>query len=125
MRTFQLNKLVHDGIIELNEQHGAITDFIELAGDELVDALYAKLDEEIEEFEQAATVEEMVKEFRDIRCVLYALKNATGRGKIEEGYVPEKTFNRGFYVRTVTEPDGEWAEYYAGNPERFPEVTGI
>lgn len=123
MREFKLNKLVHDGIIGLNEEHGAITDYIELTGDNLVDALFDKLDEEIREFEQAITTEEMLKEFRDVRCVFFAIRKAMGREVIDDGYVPEKTFDRGFFVRSVMEPEGEWADYYASNPERFPEIS--
>ena len=122
MRTFRLEKLVHDDIVEFNLKIGASVDFEVQQGDIKVESLVNKLDEETLELFSAETDSERSKEVEDIRSVLYAIRKALGYKHVDPDYVPTKTFDKGHYVRTVTVPPGEWTEYYASQPERFPEV---
>lgn len=123
MRTFILEKLVHDGILKANEGIGAITDYIELEGDDRIEALVNKLEEELSELHMAASEEERAKEIEDIHSIIFAIREALGYEQMDPAYVPTKTFDKGYYIKTVSVPDGKWADYYASDPERFPEIS--
>lgn len=118
MRRFVLEKLVHDDIVQGHLDEGGTVNFEVLEGGALVQALEAKLIEETAEFEKAVNKKDKHKERQDINNVLFAL----GRLAISD-FVPTKTFAKGHYVHTVEVPNDSWlADYYAADPERFPEI---
>lgn len=121
MRTFRLDKLVHDGIIDSNNNQGVETDYVILTGDELLKAKIDKLNEELEEVEAARSLDEAKSEIIDLKDIIHSIKKQLGY-EVDD-YVPRKSFDRGFYVHSVSVPDGNWAEYYSSNPERFPEIS--
>lgn len=119
MRTFRLDKLVHDGIVQGHHDEGGQVDFVVLEGEALTQALEAKHIEEMAELAGAATEEDKAKEQQDIKDVDYAL----GR-LVTNNFVPKKTFTKAHFIRTVTLPDSSWlVDYYAADPVRFPEIT--
>jgi len=119
MRTFRLDKLVHDGIVQAHLDEGGTVDFEERTGEDLTAALEAKLKEEQRELARAKSDKQKLKERQDIDNVLFAL------GKLaHDNFKPTKTFEKGHFVHTVTLPtESPWSDYYAADPVRFPEVT--
>ncbi len=118
--TYQLNKLVRDGIVQGHIDEGGQVDWRVLDDDdEFVAALKTKLTEEQAELANAATDEEREKEQRDIDDVLFAL----GRLGIDN-YTPTKTFHERAFIITATLPKTSWLyKYYANDPARFPVVN--
>ena len=126
-RTFRLNKLVRDKIVETTEAAGGTVEYRILEQQELLDALYAKLDEEMTELKEGS--EPNLEKLADIREVIDAIAVQLGHRKLELDSVQYDKrrkaggFAAGRFVETVTLPaDHEWAQYYAADPERFPEV---
>ena len=129
MRTFKLNKLVRDNIVEGHEADGGVVDYVLLEGEELYKALLDKLTEEVAEMKSAETEIELAKEIADFRYLLQAIadfKNVQEKDIVNAGRKRTKTaggFMKGHYINTVTLPaDNKWAKYYASQPDRFPEV---
>lgn len=129
MRTFLFEggkgKLVYDGFLADHKAFGAKTQHRFLTEVERAETLRAKLEEELAELAAAETVEEKDKEQRDVNDILFALGELT-----LADYVPVRRFDIGIFATAVTlpaEPNNEeaayWIEYYASQPERFPEVT--
>ena len=118
MRTFRLEKLVHDGIVQGHVDEGGSVEYEVLTGDALIRALEAKLHEEATELAAAKTPEEKRKEAQDVANVEFAL----GRLAAPD-FVPTKTFVKGHYIHTVTVPETSWlSAYYALDQVRYPEV---
>lgn len=120
MRTFRLDKLVHDRIVQDHVDGGGEVDLITLEGEGLITALEAKLAEDREELAEAESEDDKAKERQDVNDVLFA------PGRLADGnYQRVKTFDKGHFIRTVTMPNDSWlTEYYASNPNRFPELIG-
>jgi len=95
------NKLVRDKIPEIIKDSGAHCEYHVATGDELKEALFNKLAEEVREFIEDPCVEEMA----DIQEVLWGIQDffnlseyqilvavhskAEDRGRFEEGYILE------------------------------------
>ena len=117
-RIFQLSKLVRDGIVPSMEAAGQKPDFRVLTEQERVSELYRKIIEEALEGDVAdllelaeAIGEAAGKSFDEIRADQLAKREKVGG------------FTQGIFVNTVTLEDGDkWIDYYAAEPDRFPEV---
>jgi predicted house-cleaning noncanonical NTP pyrophosphatase (MazG superfamily) len=125
-RTFKLNKLVRDKIVQLHFDTGGEVKYKTLEGEELNQALVRKLTEEAAELRNS---ELSVGELADLQEIIDQL--AKNLGITEEELAAkqkakrEKTggFEKGHFVDTVTLPaDNKWADYYAKDPTRFPEM---
>jgi len=127
MRTFRLDKLVRDKIVESTEAMGGSADHHVLEGEALTTALRNKLDEEIAELKNGQ--ESSLEKLADIREVIEAMAVDLGH-TITELHALQYDKRRkigGFasehFVETVSLPeDNQWVDYYAGDPDRFPEV---
>lgn len=128
-RTFQLNKLVRDGIVDDVIAGGGSVEWETLQGDALRKALIKKLREELNELEKATTKKETVSELGDI---LESVKQLAANDDIsmEEVQQAQKDkkdglggFAGAYFVHTVTLQEGsEWIKYYASQPDLYPEV---
>jgi predicted house-cleaning noncanonical NTP pyrophosphatase (MazG superfamily) len=125
-RTFKLNKLVRDKIVQLHLDMGGGVEHKTLKGTELNEALVQKLIEEAVELKNS---ELSAGELADLQEIIDQL--AKNLGITEEELAAkqkakrEKTggFEKGHFINTVTLPaDNKWADYYAKDPTRFPEV---
>ncbi len=125
IRTFQLNKLVRDGIVDDTIAQGGKVESRLLSSATLDQALIAKASEELEELTKEITAEELA----DLYEVLGQIATNNGISAIEITEAQEKKrrqvggFTNGDYIETVTLPENsEWSEYYANDPDRFPEI---
>ena len=126
-RTFKLNKLVRDKIVENNIGYGGKVKYKTLSGNDLTKALIDKLIEEAKELKKSDLSAE---ELADIKEILIALREHL---KIQAGVLEDARrkkaaetgrFKKGHYVESLTLPaDNKWAKYYASDPKRFPEIT--
>jgi len=126
-RTFRLDKLVRDKIVEGHGKIGGSADYEVLEAERLRDALIDKLHEELSELKYGQDID--LTELADIREIIDAIALASGHRKVDleaEQYDKRKRvggFTAGHFVKTVTVPaNSELAEYYASDTERFPEV---
>lgn len=124
-RTFELNKLVRDKIVELTEAEGGDVLFSILNNDQLQKALTEKLHEEVAEHKDGDP-----SELVDLLEIVYALGEQKGVSaeELELARLKKATrvgsFLSGHFVHTVSLPkDSAWTEYYSSQPERFPEVN--
>jgi predicted house-cleaning noncanonical NTP pyrophosphatase (MazG superfamily) len=124
-RTFRLHKLVRDKIVDFNITCGGRVEHKVLEADELRRALIAKIVEEATEMTEGVTVDELA----DVQEALDQL--AANAGISKDSIVVAQTekntkngaFKKGHFVETLTLPEGnEWIDYYAADPEKFPEV---
>jgi predicted house-cleaning noncanonical NTP pyrophosphatase (MazG superfamily) len=125
-RTFKLNKLVRDKIIQSTEAQGGKVTYRQLKGKELRRALVDKLIEEAQELQSSRLSAE---ELADIKELLIALRETLKihAGELEDARRKKADtngrFKKGYYIEELTLPaDNKWAKYYAKYPERFPEV---
>jgi predicted house-cleaning noncanonical NTP pyrophosphatase (MazG superfamily) len=116
-RIFHLNKLVRDGIVPSMEKHGQKVTHKVLSEEERVSALSDKLVEEAREGDLA-----------DLYAVLKERAKAEGKtieDIAQEAHAKEEKiggFSLGIYVETIELDDqDEWVDYYAAEPDRFPE----
>lgn len=126
MRTFRLNKLVRDKIVQSTEAQGGTVKYHTLKGKQLTKALLTKL---IEEANELKTSDLSVGELADLKELVEALVVHFG---VSEKDLPERqiekrlqngAFKKGHFIDTVTLPaDNKWAKYYAADPKRFPEI---
>lgn len=128
MRTFKLDKLVRDKIVEIMEGLGQTVEYRTLSDAEYLDELKRKLVEEATEIDLRS--EDALKELTDLQEVIDAAVVAIGSAKEDQLVLQHQraaergAFNDKLYVDTVsTEDDDKWAEYYAKEPERFPEIS--
>lgn len=148
-RSFELNKLVRDRIPEMHEAIGGLAIYELLEGKDKLWALHAKLKEELAELEQNQELD--INELADVLEILVALNNESGLEdpleyvqKVEAlrkraegaGCVNDELemtrqkkrqqrggFDLGYFVTVVEVPADSWlADYYASDPERFPEI---
>ena len=127
MRKFALNKLVRDKIfvemVELGQQpsHKVLTK------KEFLIALKAKLLEEAKEFDPNDP--HALKELADILEVIETAAQELGTDfeKLRELQMTTRkkrgAFDDKIYIKDLTlQDDDQWVDYYASEPERFPEV---
>ncbi len=125
-KTFKLNKLVRDNIVQLHLEMGGDVQYKTLKGDKLTKALLTKLVEEAEEMNQSNL---SVGELADLKELVNALQKHLN---VDSDELTKKqsqkrkingAFTKGHFINTVTLPaDNKWAKYYASDPERFPEI---
>lgn len=125
-RTFKLNKLVRDKIVDSTEAQGGEVKYKQLTGSKLNQALLDKLIEEAKELKNS---EMSVSELADLKEILIALRENL---KIHAGELEDMRrkkaksngrFKKGHYVERLTlAADNKWAKYYAADPKRFPEI---
>lgn len=125
-RTFKLNKLVRDNIVQLHFDLGGEVKYKTLTGKKLTDALLKKL---IEEATELKTSNLSIGELADLKELVDALAAHLGT---EKGYLSKRQavkrkqnggFKKGHFIDTVTLPaNNKWAKYYAADPKRFPEI---
>lgn len=121
-RTFKLNKLVSDKIIHDHGQNGAKVIHRQLSKDEKVKALAGKIIEEISEgtdLSELADVQEALDQImKDQGVTKEQVAKAQETKRIKNG-----GFENGDFIDTETWPaNHKWAEYYAKEPDRFPEI---
>lgn len=125
-RTFQLNKLVRDKIVESTQAMGGTVKYRELKSQELTNALIEKLIEEAHELKKnGLTLEELA----DIKELLIAMRENLNvhAGELEDMRRKKADkngrFKKGHFIDELTLPaDNKWAKYYASDPKRFPEI---
>ena len=127
IRTFLLNKLVRDNIVDSMQTQGLIPDYTVVSKEDFLEGLRAKIIEEISEA-SLKNPQETLKELADVQEVVDAILREIGKTKEElsaaQAIKNQKSgaFTRRLYVKEVAVPSGsEWADYYAKEPERFPE----
>jgi predicted house-cleaning noncanonical NTP pyrophosphatase (MazG superfamily) len=123
-RTFRLGKIVRDKLVARHEDMGGSVIHRQLEGSELITALANKVIEEAKELQENPTADEIA----DVREALSQIATRCGISETDIAAAQERKreknggFENGDYIETVTLPaDNEWANYYAQNPERFPE----
>ena len=125
-RTFKLNKLVRDEIVQSTEVQDGVVNYKKLSGTELTAALIQKLAEEIEELKGAnfsaselADLKEIIEQLaKNLKITDEQLKAVQTKKRQDNG-----AFEKGHFIKTLTLPaDNKWAKYYAADPKRFPEV---
>jgi predicted house-cleaning noncanonical NTP pyrophosphatase (MazG superfamily) len=128
MRTFRLNKLVRDKIIQLQAADAEVT-YKVLKDDEYIRALIAKLSEEAVEM-QTSKSSTLLSEIADLQEVIDRIVIAIGETHeslhAKQIAKLQKTggFDKGYFVETLSLADDDpWVEYYAKDPNRFPEIT--
>ena len=127
-RTFLLNKLVRDSIVDRMLEEGQEPDFHTLDGVSFLASLRNKILEEIGEV-PLSNADEALKELADVQEALDALVLALGKSKNElmlaqkEKNQKRGAFTKRLFVETVTVPaESAWVTYYINEPDRFPEV---
>ncbi len=128
MRTFVLNKLVRDKILPDMERLGHHVLYRRLSDEAYLKALAAKLVEEANEFKLDST-KEALKELADVLEVVEALAGELGsdferlRSLQQERREKRGAFKDRIFVTQVSVPDGDtWADYYAAEPIKYPEI---
>lgn len=124
MRTFHLNKLVRDKLIQYMLEQGQKPEYRTLTPEETLHQLKRKVVEEIGE----VSLENAVDELADVQEALDAILKLSGQSKAELRAAQTKkrrkfgAFKKGIYISKVAVPrDSEWSDYYAREPQRFPE----
>ncbi len=127
MRTFKLNKLVRDKIVDYHLKFGEV-DYRVLKGREYLESLKTKILEEAQEMD-VADAEHLFKELADLQEVIDCILTEIGKTKRDLEVAQAKknqksgSFKKKHFINTVTLPsDNEWAQYYAKDPGRFPEI---
>jgi predicted house-cleaning noncanonical NTP pyrophosphatase (MazG superfamily) len=126
MKTFKLQKLVRDKIVQDHLDLGGKVIFKRLSKKEKRQALANKL---IEEAKELKSSEEILEELADVQEVIDQLANDAGVTKAQITTVQKKkrakngSFKNGDYIEQETWPeDHKWAKYYANEPQRFIEM---
>lgn len=126
MRHFQLNKLIRDGVFESMLARGQQPEHKRLNDDEILHALKQKILEEGKEFDH--TSEKAIEELADLLEVIEHIAQELGGDfkKLRQVQLKKRKNAGGFakraYVGTLhLQDDDPWVEYYAKDPERFPE----
>jgi predicted house-cleaning noncanonical NTP pyrophosphatase (MazG superfamily) len=126
-RTFRLNKLVRDKIIEYNIGYGGKVQYKTLRGEKLNNALVVKLVEEAKELqsgelsaEELADLKEIIEQIAEnIKISIEEIETIQKMKKTKNG-----AFKKGYFIEELTLPaEHKWALYYASDPERFPEIS--
>ena len=121
-RTFKLDKLVRDKIVPQHLEQGAEVAHHRLSKEEKIQALAAKIIEEVSEgtdLDELADAQEVLDQIikdHGFTKEQVAAKQAEKRAK-------NGGFENGDFIDTETWPaDHKWADYYAAEPDRFPEI---
>lgn len=125
-RTFQLNKLVRDRIVEFNLARGGKVEYTVLEGGTFTKALVAKLVEEAKELQGSQV---SVEELADLQEIINQIRENLGVTEEDLQAVQDKKrlknggFKKGHFIQKLTLPaNNEWVKYYASDPTRFPEL---
>jgi len=125
-RTFRLDKLVRDKIVQSTKDQGGEVNYKTLSAKKLTNALLKKL---IEEATELKTSDLSVGELADLKELVDALVAHLGIEKsfLSKRQAVKRKQNGGFkkvhFIDTVTLPaNNRWAKYYAADPKRFPEI---
>ena len=128
MRSFMLRKLVRDKVFEDMQHMGQQMVFHELNDTDYVRELVAKLSEESGEL-SVSDRSEALKELADVLEVVESLAVALDADfdKVRAVQAERKAKRGGFEKRVFVErldlaDDDPWVDYYAKEPERFPEI---
>ncbi|MEO6760955.1 MAG: nucleoside triphosphate pyrophosphohydrolase [Candidatus Saccharimonadales bacterium] len=128
MKSFILNKLVRDKILDDMQNKGQQAALKELSDKEFLHELSRKLVEEANEF-SSADPKEALKELADVLEVVEALAGAIGsdfeslRAIQSERKAKRGGFDKRIYVgRLDLADDDPWVDYYAEDPEKYKEV---
>jgi predicted house-cleaning noncanonical NTP pyrophosphatase (MazG superfamily) len=125
-RTFKLNKLVRDKIVQNHLNSGGKVKFKRLPAREKRQALADKI---IEETKELVASKKMLDELADLQEVLDQLAKDAGISKKQIAAAQKEKgssnggFENGDFIEQETWPaEHKWAKYYAKGPERFPEI---
>ena len=121
-RTFKLNKLVRDKIVPDHIEHGAEVVHRVLSKEEKIQALAAKI---IEEVSEGVGLDELAdaQEALDQLIVEQGLTKEQVAAAQADKRAKNGGFKNGDFIDTETWPaDHKWAEYYAAEPDRFPQI---
>jgi predicted house-cleaning noncanonical NTP pyrophosphatase (MazG superfamily) len=123
-RTFRLNKLVRDKIVQNHLDSGGKVKFRRLAKKEKRQALANKI---VEEAKELATSKEILEELADLQEVIDQLAKDDGITKFQITAVQKKKrasnggFENGDFIEQESWKEGhKWAKYYASDPKIFP-----
>lgn len=125
-RTFRLNKLVRDNIVQLHLDMGGEVKYKTLAGKKLTKALLTKITEEANELKtsdlsagELVDIKEIIEQIAEnLRITDKKLTKAQAKKRAKNG-----GFAKGHFIDTVTLPaNNKWAKYYAADPKHFPEI---
>lgn len=128
MRSFKLNKLIRDKVLTDMEGLGQTVISRHLSDQEFLHELTRKLQEESKEFNPQDP--KALDELCDVLEVIESLAKQLGTDF--EGLRNRQSIRKekrgGFETRTFVDhvnlqDDDQWVEYYAKEPERFPEVS--
>jgi predicted house-cleaning noncanonical NTP pyrophosphatase (MazG superfamily) len=129
MRRFKIDKLVRDKIVELSIQEGITNIVTEIAHEEYLKSLNAKLIEEAYEVVSASNKQELIEELADLLEVLntIAATNNIELQTIDEIRLKKKEAKGGFvnkiYLHYVEMPDDhQKVTYYLTKSDRYPEI---
>ncbi len=121
-RTFRLNKLVRDKITADHIQNGAKVEHHKLSKEDKIKALVDKIIEEISEGTDLGELAD-VQEALDQIIKDQGFTKAQVEAKQDEKRAKNGGFENGDFIDTETWPaDHHWADYYAQEPNRFPEI---
>lgn len=129
MPTFHLNKLVRGKLPDIMHDRGQDPEVTKLEGDALINALIAKVAEELAELEPGDP--SLAKELSQVKQAINDLiELSTGDQEIErlrlEDLKRRGGFTEGMYIsRLHLQPDDEWVAYYRKEPEKYPEEGKI
>jgi predicted house-cleaning noncanonical NTP pyrophosphatase (MazG superfamily) len=125
-RTFKLNKLVRDKIVQSTETQGGTVKYHILKGKKFTEALLTKL---IEEANELKTSDLSIGELADLKEIVEALVDhlEVDEKDLSKRQLEKKekngAFSKGHFIDSLTLPaDNQWAKYYAADPKRFPEI---
>lgn len=128
MRSFMLNKLVRDKVFEAMQEESEQVVLRKLSDADYLHELARKLAEEASEF-SVSSLDEALKELADVLEVVESLAVTLGADfdKLRAVQAERKAKRGGFEKRVFVErvgvaDDSPWAEYYANEPDRFPEI---
>ncbi|MDO8591869.1 MAG: nucleoside triphosphate pyrophosphohydrolase [bacterium] len=124
-RTFELNKLVRDGIVESHRDMGAEVDYAILTGPAKARAITGKIVEEAIELDASPTLDEIV-DLQELIDQLRLEKGITNQ-QLQEAQLAKREriggFAGGWFIKQVCLPaEATLADYYAADPKRFPEI---
>lgn len=126
-RTFRLNKLVRDKIVELNIGYGGTVNYKKIKGRKLTAALVDKLIEEAKELKASDLSADELADLKEITEQIAKNLKITDKELIKAQTQKRQKnggFSKGHFIETLTLPaDNKWAKYYAADPKRFPGIN--
>ena len=129
MRHFRFNKLIRDKLPLIISQGGIDVIYKNLNGDELLEKLKEKLNEEVKEVVLSNSKEQTIEELADLLEVIQALAKTINIDLqvIEEvrriKYEKRGGFEEGVFVDKVSMPeDSPMLFFYLDQPDKYPEI---